>query len=92
MHVICQQETGHTCAGAAHGVCFAPPPPFPRFLDHGLDEVGPKGLDFLTVLAAHEGEGLVADRCGGHGDSQGASNGEEGRDSVHSGDRLSHRA
>jgi hypothetical protein len=33
-----------------------------RFLDRGLDEVGPKGLDFLTVLAAHEGEGLVVDR------------------------------
>jgi hypothetical protein len=33
-----------------------------RFLDRGLDEVGPKGLDFMTVLAAHEGEGLVLDR------------------------------
>jgi len=33
-----------------------------RFLDKGLDEVGPKGLDFMTVLAAHEGEGLVVDR------------------------------
>lgn len=37
-----------------------------RFLDKGLDEVGPKGLDFLTVLAAHEGEGLVVDRWGPH--------------------------
>jgi hypothetical protein len=47
-------------------VSFAPaPPPLnppPRFLDRGLDEVGPKGLDFTTVLAAHEGEGLVLDR------------------------------
>lgn len=39
------------------------PPPL-RFLDRGLDEAGPKGLDFLTVLAAHEGEGLVVDRWG----------------------------
>ncbi|WIA36417.1 hypothetical protein OEZ86_007728 [Tetradesmus obliquus] len=36
--------------------------PVRRFLDRGLDEAGPKGLDFLTVLAAHEGEGLVVDR------------------------------
>lgn len=28
-----------------------------------LDAAGPKGADFLTVLAAHEGEGLVLDRC-----------------------------
>eukprot|EP00775_Hariotina_reticulata_P013818 gene13818-13939_t len=33
-----------------------------RFLDSGLDELGPKGADFLTVLAAHEGEGVVIDR------------------------------
>lgn len=44
---------GHMCLHA-HLCC--------RFLDKGLDEVGPKGLDFLTVLAAHEGEGLVVDR------------------------------
>lgn len=37
-------------------------PPAPRFLDKGLDELGPQGADFLTVLAAHEGEGLVLDR------------------------------
>jgi hypothetical protein len=33
-----------------------------RFLDRGLDELGPKGGDFLTVLGSHEGEGLVMDR------------------------------
>lgn len=92
MFVVNRRQATHVRAGAAHGVCFAPPPPFARFLDRGLDEVGPKGLDFLTVLAAHEGEGLVADRCGGNVDSQRANNGEEGRDTVHSRDRLSHRA
>jgi hypothetical protein len=33
-----------------------------RFLDKGLDELGPKGCDFLTVLGSHEGEGLVVER------------------------------
>ncbi|GFH07584.1 predicted protein [Haematococcus lacustris] len=32
-----------------------------KFLSHGLEECGPAGLDFLTVLGAHEGEGLALD-------------------------------
>jgi len=52
--------------------CFSPPPAAAalsscRFLDSGLDELGPKGADFLTVLAAHEGEGMVIDRSAGGG-------------------------
>jgi hypothetical protein len=33
-----------------------------RFLDRGLDELGPAGHDVLTVLGAHEGEGVVLER------------------------------
>ncbi len=36
-----------------------------RLMGRGLDELGPKGLDFITVLGAHEGQGLVLDRCAG---------------------------
>ncbi|KAI3428192.1 hypothetical protein D9Q98_006572 [Chlorella vulgaris] len=32
-----------------------------RFLGQGLDTYGPAGCDFLTVLGAHEGEGLVVE-------------------------------
>jgi hypothetical protein len=38
-----------------------------RFLDRGLDELGPAGHDVLTVLGAHEGEGMVLDRWAGRG-------------------------
>ncbi|KAF5840569.1 hypothetical protein DUNSADRAFT_16232 [Dunaliella salina] len=30
-----------------------------KFMSEGLEEMGPGGLDFLTVLGAHEGEGLA---------------------------------
>lgn len=33
-----------------------------RFFSHTLDACGPAGVDFLSVLGAHEGEGLVWDR------------------------------
>ncbi|KAK9864755.1 hypothetical protein WJX84_002779 [Apatococcus fuscideae] len=32
-----------------------------RFLGKGLDAYGPAGADFMTVLGAHEGEGMVLD-------------------------------
>lgn len=43
----------------------SPPPLGPavrRFLGEYLDECGPAGANFLTILGAHEGEGLVLER------------------------------
>jgi hypothetical protein len=45
---------GRRCAGTAAVVR--------RFMGPGLEECGPQGLDFLTVLGSHEGSGLVMDR------------------------------
>ena len=36
-------------------------PPHLQFFKDGLEQLGPGGHDFLTLLGSHEGEGLVLD-------------------------------
>lgn len=50
-----------------------------RFMGKGLDEMGPAGRSFLTVLGAHEGEGLLLEREAEVAGSRGADVGSRGQ-------------
>ncbi|KAL4443702.1 hypothetical protein ABPG75_011439 [Micractinium tetrahymenae] len=54
-----------------------------RFLGQGLDAYGPAGADFLTVLGAHEGEGLLVEHDAAVAGSADASVGTKGQRADH---------
>ncbi len=50
-----------------------------RFMNKGLDDMGPAGANFLTMLGAHEGEGLVLEHAAEVAGSRGADVGSRGQ-------------
>ncbi|KAL4447204.1 hypothetical protein ABPG77_007237 [Micractinium sp. CCAP 211/92] len=54
-----------------------------RFLGQGLDAYGPAGADFLTVLGAHEGEGLLVEHDAAVAGSADAGVGTKGQRADH---------
>ncbi|KAL4532656.1 hypothetical protein Ndes2526A_g08141 [Nannochloris sp. 'desiccata'] len=54
-----------------------------RFMSKGLDDMGPSGANFLTMLGAHEGEGLVLEHEAEVAGSRGADVGSRGQATDH---------
>lgn len=54
-----------------------------RFMSKGLDDMGPAGANFLTMLGAHEGEGLVLEHGAEVAGSRGADVGSRGQATDH---------